>query len=167
MQLSPKLHQRTRRFEPHRYHSSIRRPHLRTILPGDVAPLAADLLRRKKQRRIQQNTHTSLDGVQCKSAHPRPTAGRPASGSPITARGGVPLPPQPDLCDEQKMRRDRRDRACDKHSCESQREYRIRYLTELILMSRGIISKALAELFEQARAKFCNLPEPKLRRIVE
>ena len=34
-------------------------------------------------------------------------------------------------------------------------------------MSRGIISKALAELFEQAWAKFCNLPEPKLREIVE
>ena len=65
------------------------------------------------------------------------------------------------------MRRDRRDHARDKHSCESQREHRIRYLTELILMSRGIISKALAELFEQARAKFCNLPEPELREIVE
>ena len=83
---------------------------------------------------------------------------------PITARGGVPLPPQPDLCDEQKMRR---EHVRDKHSCESQREYRMRYLTELILMSRGIISKALAELFEQARAKFCNLPDPKLREIVE
>ena len=34
-------------------------------------------------------------------------------------------------------------------------------------MSRGIISKALAELFEQARAKFCNLPEPELREIIE
>ena len=65
------------------------------------------------------------------------------------------------------MQRDRRDHVCDKHSCESQREHRIRYLAELILMSRGIISKALAELFEQARAKFCNLPEPKLREIVE
>ena len=86
---------------------------------------------------------------------------------PITARGAFRSNPQPDLCDEQKMRRDRRDRARDKHSCESQREYRIRYLTELILMSRGIISKALAELFEQARAKFCDLPEPKLRKIVE
>ena len=86
---------------------------------------------------------------------------------PITTRGGVPLPPQPNLCDEQKIRRDRRDHVRDKHSCESQREYRIRYLTELILMSRGIISKALAELFEQARAKFCSLPDLKLREIVE
>ena len=105
--------------------------------------------------------------MHCKTAHPHPTGWAASIRLADNGPRGIPLPPQPHLCDEQKMQRDRRDHVRDKHSCESQREYRIRDLTGLILMSPGIIPKAIAKLFEQARAKFCNLPYPKLREIVE